>query len=228
MKPLLPIVVVILLLAAAASAAEGDAEKTRLSDKEFEAFIAKMQSVYDAAKTLKSEFEQKYKSSIGRKSASGGRVMFKKPGLMRWTYLEPASKEFISDSKRLWIVDHNERTVMSSEYKEALIPAGVTFLWGEGKLKESFDIKYSPGKENRKESVKMVLIPKKEKGYLKKLVLKVSAKTYLITDALIIDPAGNKNYIKFISMVENERIDDSQFKFTKPPNYNAIKNPMGN
>jgi hypothetical protein len=63
-----------------------------------------VQSFYDQTKTLQAEFEQtRYTQLYDRYDRATGKVVFKKPGMMRWDYAQPNGQVFVSNGKKLLI-----------------------------------------------------------------------------------------------------------------------------
>ena len=66
--------------------------------------VALVQTFYDQTKTLRADFEQtRYTRLYDRYDRAGGKVVFKKPGMMRWDYAEPNGQVFVSNGKKLLI-----------------------------------------------------------------------------------------------------------------------------
>src|SRR5690242_7273873 len=67
---------------------------------------AAVQSFYDQTHDLSAEFFQTYVNKLyQRTDRSKGRVVFKKPGMMRWDYAQPNGKVIVSDGKRLVVYE---------------------------------------------------------------------------------------------------------------------------
>ena len=57
------------------------------------ALAAKVQATYERTRDLEARFAQTYTySGFGRRQVSSGRVLVKKPGMMRWDYEKPSPK----------------------------------------------------------------------------------------------------------------------------------------
>jgi outer membrane lipoprotein-sorting protein len=87
-----------------------------------------VQSFYDQTKTLQAEFEQtRYTQLYDRYDRATGKVVFKKPGMMRWDYAQPNGQVFVSNGKKLLIYQPPEegekRRARQREVRRWLRPA---------------------------------------------------------------------------------------------------------
>src|SRR5262245_24594418 len=65
--------------------------------------IKKMQARYDSTAGFHANFTQEVESAtLGQKVESHGTVIFKKPGRMRWEFVEP-KQTLVSDGKFFWL-----------------------------------------------------------------------------------------------------------------------------
>ncbi|MCG3174409.1 MAG: Outer-membrane lipoprotein carrier protein [Myxococcota bacterium] len=198
--------------------------------------VEKMQSVYDSTSDFRAEFVQEYKPSGAFKGAMNvaerveqkGVIQFKKKGKMRWEYSSPHRRLFISDGRKLWMYDPDARTVtVNDNFRAELLPASISFLWGEGKLKEEFEIDYIQGEFMLGEPGDLLikLKPKEGKKIVTAMFFVVDPKSYRVKEAIVFDPARNKNHLKFRNLTPNTGLADSLFTFTPPPGTETIKAP---
>jgi outer membrane lipoprotein carrier protein len=203
-----------LLLQAAAPAAPKPVN-TELDSKEAIALADKVQKFYEKTSDFTADFTQvyEYEGSV-RKVKSTGVVKVKKPGLMRWDYNAPEQKLVVLDPHAnlyLYIADDKEAQ-RKKHFSADSLSAAVTFLWGKGKLTDSFRVALAPGKENEPA---LKLVPKKPEGGFKEIYFTVNAQSGAVEKSLIVDTANNKNTLTF----ENPKttpIDKSEFEFTPP------------
>ena len=191
-----------------------------------QAFVAEMQKAYDKNDTLKLTFKQKQKTTIGKVLESAGVAWFKKPGLMRWEYKGENPKLIVAGGGKMWIYQPKERQAMlNSNFQTIMMPEAITFLWGQGKLSEAFEVKRPEGKRyvGNPDEVDFELTPKKSSGYVQKIYIAVNTKDYLIREVLIIDPLGRKNWFRFDQVEPGVKIGKSKFKF-KPPKGTEVLN----
>src|SRR5262245_16265560 len=104
------------------------------------ATLAKVQKFYDSTKDLHARFEQTLESGIGGKKKASGEVWLKKPGRMRWDYTRPEKKLMLADGQTLWVYEPEDEQAFKQDLKSSTLPVSVTFLLGQGKLADEFDV----------------------------------------------------------------------------------------
>ncbi len=191
--------------------------------------VAKMQAVYDATRSLKGRFTQKVKSQFGKVQEASGRVIFAKPGKMRFDYESPAPRNFIADGKTLWIVEPTRKEVQKLAFETALMPAAVSFLWGDGKLTESFEIeRMTQQRIPVVGNIELRLTPKKPSTHVKVLYFSVDPKSYRVTGMLVEDTVGGRNMFVFGDLEANVATRESDFAFAPPPGFQVLELGGGN
>jgi len=76
-----------------------------------EAYVSQFESSYREVRTLRADFTQSYFQE-GRTRIEAGRVDFARGGLMRWDYVRPTQKLFLSDGREvmLYIPEEHQLT----------------------------------------------------------------------------------------------------------------------
>jgi outer membrane lipoprotein carrier protein len=188
--------------------------------------LAKVQHYYDQTKDYSAEFAQSYtRTALSKTSESSGTVTIKKPGMMRWEYKEPASKIFVTDGAKLYVYEkEEEQVIVDSHFKTADLSTSISFLWGEGKLADSFtaSIGVAEKYEAPKGTVALELLPKKDATY-SKLVLILDPKTNQVVQSILYETSGNTNRFKFKNAKINSGVKPDLFKFTPPPGVEIIE-----
>ncbi len=184
--------------------------------------LDRMQQVIDRTKSFTADFEQVYQSAIlgfGQEHPQRGRVKFRKPAAMRWDYVNSKgtpTKAFIVHGNMLWIVDHQKKqTHVNRCFQQDSLSAPLTFLWGQGKLKKTFDARWlelAPGSapKNRGELV-IVLTPKKPCSLLRKLIVTVNTTSFEILQTELVDPSGNRNRFTYGNVKHNVALNHAVF-----------------
>lgn len=185
----------------------------------------RVQARYEAIHDLAADFEQTSHSvvlaggSIGDAVPLRGKVIFAKPGRMRWSYVEPEPSLVLSDGQTLWIYDVGARQASRLPVERGFLAgAALQFLLGDGKLTESFEIS---AESCSGDTVKLDLMPRQPASY-ERLGLTADAGSGEIAETTIVDIFGNRTRIRF----ENMRVDlgppDDVFRFEPPPGVEVI------
>jgi outer membrane lipoprotein carrier protein len=77
-----------------------------------DAYVQQFEASYRDVRSLRAEFSQSYTLSGSPPRIEAGRVVFARGGLMRWDYLRPMEKLFVSDGKQasLYIPEEHQLT----------------------------------------------------------------------------------------------------------------------
>src|SRR4051794_1361219 len=104
--------------------------------------VTNVQKFYAGIAQVTAQFQQTvHISTFGTDKTSGGSVWIVKPGKMRWDYLESkgsnvvVKKSFISNGTNLYVVEHDNKQVVTKNLQQDLMPVAVSFLYGKGDLK---------------------------------------------------------------------------------------------
>jgi outer membrane lipoprotein carrier protein len=194
-------------------AAQGKAAKDK--KETLEQLVDRMQAFYEKIEDFSADFEQRYHYKMfDRTQVSQGRVIFKKPALMRWDYEKPTKRSFLISENQVLALDIAALTLTKTSIEMDKLSAAVTFLWGRGKLKEEFRISYAQCKGCKE--VRLELIPKKEEPRFQKLFLDIDAKTAQVMQSIVVDPDGSENRIRFLRLKENQNLKQEVFKLSVP------------
>ena len=184
-----------------------------------------LQRKYDAVRDFSADFVHTYEGGVLRKRVSeSGHLLVKKPGRMRWTYMEPEKKVFVSDGVRMYSYIPADRQVYVAKVPaedQATTPA--LFLTGKGNLLRDFEVSAAevPGGAPAG-SVALGLAPRiKERDY-DSLVLVVDRESLELRMLVSEDRQGGRSSFAFSSLRENIGIHDREFTFKIPRGVEVI------
>lgn len=197
------------------AAAQNKPDKMPLDD-----LVDRIQNVYDAAKDLKADFAQESTiKSLKKTERESGTVYFKKPRRMLWDYSSPQKKKLIINPQTAWLYVPEDKLVYMQN-SETLVNSRLTirFLTGIGKLRDDFQIKYSPTPLDKEGNYQLELIPKSKEaaGGFDRLSVTVDKNSFFITRCVFQDMYGNVTRISFRNMKTNSGLSDKLFTFTPP------------
>lgn len=198
--------------------------KKKAGTSDTEALLTKIQNYYGKITDYQADFIQTYtKVALSQKAESRGTIEIKKPHYMRWTYAKPAEKLWIINDKTLWVVDPEfEQVVLDENFRTAEIERTVSFLWGKGRLDETFVAKLDGKIKTEAGQVALELTPKKGATY-KKLVLLVDTKTGEVKESTLYETSGNTNRFRFRDAKLNQQLKVSRFDYAPPEGWEVIK-----
>ena len=180
---------------------------------------AAVQERYEAVGDLEARFEQQTRSvALGTGAAasattSAGRVLFAKPGRMRWDYERPRPSLVVSNGEVMWLYDPDsseaQRLPVTSGY---LNGAALSFLVGEGRLTDEFEV----GADECGASVaQLTLKPRTDASY-ERLGLEVDRATGEVHATSIVDVFGNITVVRFQDLRTNQAPSAASFEFAPP------------
>jgi outer membrane lipoprotein carrier protein len=182
------------------------------------ALAEKVQAYYEKTKDFEASFVQTYTyAAAARTQTSRGTLRVKKPGKMRWDYVEPSQKTIVVNGSRLVQYEPEENQAYVDEHFDAsAMSAAVTFLLGKGKLAREFDLSMEEGR--------LVLTPKKPDARVDRVVLTVTGSGE-VSGTRVVDGSGNVNEIAFHKLQRNLGLKDDVFALDLPKDVHLVKPP---
>ena len=183
------------------------------------AVVARVQAFYDRTKDLTARFQQTYTySGFGRKQVSSGRLLVKKPGMMRWDYEEPEPKTVAVKGSRLVQLEPEEnQAYVDEKFDSSALSAAVTFLLGKGDLAKEFTASLDPGGA-------LLLVPRVMDPRVASVALTVG-EDGRVTATRVVDGSGNVNEIRFEDVKRNVGLADAAFEVKLPAGVRRIAPP---
>lgn len=219
-----------LLLTPALAAGDEDTEKVL---KEVHEVVKQLQARYEKTKDLQADFTQKTTiEGFDRPITSSGKVYIKKPGRLRWNYLDPSVEDIYVnlDDVKVYVPEHRQ-VLVGKLTQMAASKAPLELLLGAAKLGESYDIEPTPGKGRGVGGIRLLtLLPKSQDGEagrpLQRIVLEVFPKTYFIRTVTLYEMSGNVASFEFSSLQSNIGLGDAFFDLKLPADVEVVKAPV--
>ena len=179
-----------------------------------------IQKKYDAVPAFETDFVHTYRGGVLKTQLTErGRLLVKKPGRMRWTYVKPEKKEFVSDGTKVYSYIPLDQRVMVSPVP----PANETpelFLAGNGDIVRDFTASAAepavPG------TVAVKLTPRKRDPEFEYLVVSLDPGTLQIRALSTLDRQGGLSTLTFTNLKENRGLTDKTFEFRIPRGVDVI------
>ncbi len=187
-----------------------------------DALAKSLQQRYKGIRDFSADFVHTYRGGVLRtQTTERGRVLVKKPGLMRWTYTAPEKKEFISDGAKVYSYIPDDRQVIVRAVppdNEATTPA--LFLAGKGDIARDFTATYPDAAATGPTMLK--LTPRRSEPEYEYLVVAVDPITLQIRALTTRDRQGGDSTLTFNNLKENQGISDKEFAFRIPRGVDVI------
>jgi outer membrane lipoprotein carrier protein len=203
--------------------------------KEVREVARQLQARYEKTKDLQADFTQKTMiEGFERPITSSGKVYIKKPGRLRWNYLDPSVEDIYvnQDDIKVYVPEHKQ-VLVGKLTQMAASKAPLELLQGAAKLEESFDIEPTPGNGRGVGGIRLLtLLPKSRESEagrsLQRIVLEVFPKTYFIRTISLYEVSGNVASFEFSSPQSNMGLGDSLFDLKLPADVEVVKAPVLN
>jgi outer membrane lipoprotein carrier protein len=180
-----------------------------------EPVVDALQRSYDATVDFVADFRQETEvKTLGRSLKAAGKLSFKRPGKMLWSYETPKGQFVLADGKHLFFYQPEQNQVIKSPLKNAFrgdIP--LSFLLGLGNLKKDFNATLKSSDESQNI---LRLEPKGEAGGYSEILLGVSKSSSDILWVSVRDAASNLTTLRFSGMRKGVGIKDSLFQVQIP------------
>jgi len=161
---------------------------------------------------------------------STGRFYLKKPGLLRWDYLEPSKENIYVDGDEVMMyVPEHQQVVKGTLTQIAASKGPLALLLGVGKLSKQFTVLESPEASSDSQKIPdLTLIPKPDGDTaptIKKILLQLFTDSYLIQTITIFETSGNISRVHFDHIQVNQGLATNLLKFTLPPDVVVVDFP---
>ncbi len=200
------------------AADEGQASVDEMSAEEI---AERVQAFYSETEDFQASFVQEYTDiAAAETSRSRGQVYFKKPGMMRWDYMQSGDETnqrdrmLVSDGDSFWIYEYEYQQVFQECLEDSQLPTSLNFLMGEGNLLEDFDVELTD--DSTAQAPELELTPKEPTSDYQKLEFVLDPETFEVSKTTVFDPYGNTNEINFQNSQVNQNLSASGFEFEVP------------
>lgn len=182
-----------------------------------------LQQKYDRVQDFTADFTHTYEGGVLKKKAvERGTVKIKKPGRMRWDYMVPDKKLFVSDGRKIYLHIPADKQVIVAD-----MPGGdeattaVLFLAGKGDLTRDFNVSYASSEETP-DTWALRLDPRRKQRDYDWLVIVVDRKTLQIRLLTAAEHEGGRSSFVFANYRENTGVGDKVFEFKIPRGVDVI------
>jgi outer membrane lipoprotein carrier protein len=180
-----------------------------------DALARTLQQRYSGIRDFAADFVQTYRGGVLRtETRERGTVVVKKPGFMRWVYLNPR-KEFVSDGRTLYSYYPDDRQVtVSCIVPEDTGSTAALFLAGKGDITRDFTAAFAD--TTVAGTVALRLIPRRTDADYEHFVVTLDPGTLQIRAIATRDNQGGDSTLTFEKLKENRGISDKGFMFRIP------------
>lgn len=213
MKKLLPVLTAVCVFSAWAQSPEETVRKMEENLRSLETFQAQFSQTY-------------YSSSVTMPLEESGWIYYRKPGWMRWDYMEPEKKTILVRGGEVsYYFPEDNQVILHSVDENERESNIVSLLSGKRSILEDHDAEPAifPVSGSNTEQIK--LIPKNEMEAESYVLLEIDRDTHFIQKAVFFDWTGNKQEFLFTHVKTGIRLPEGIFELDLPPEVEIIKSP---
>ena len=212
-----------------------DNAKTPVAPEEIQEVVKRIQARYERTRDLQADFTQSTMiEGFATPIVSSGRVYIKKPGRLRWDYLDPSVEQIyvVRNNVMIYVPEHQQVLVGKLTHMAAS-QAPLQLLQGIAKLDEEFDIVPTAGGKRGEGGVPLITLLPKHEGHesvqaVKHIVLGVQPKTYFVKTVSIHEISGNVATFEFTNLRANIGLSNGLFDFDVPDGVEVVSAPALN
>ena len=140
---------------------------------------------------------------------------------MRWEYVEPEHKLFVSDGQKIYsYLPADKQVMVSTMPADDQATTAVLFLVGKGSLVRDFDVVYGDG--GAPDTWVLKLTPRRRQRDYDWLVLTVDRESLRIRSLMAVEREGGRSTFQFSNYRENVGLADKIFAFKMPRGVDVI------
>jgi outer membrane lipoprotein carrier protein len=173
-----------------------------------------LQARYQTIRDFSADFVQSYRGGVLKtQTTESGTLAVKKPGKMRWRYVKPERKEFVSDGVQMYAYFPEDKQVTVRDAADQATTSDL-FLSGRGDIVRDFTSGYVDSPVAG--TVGLKLVPRKSEPEYEYLIIALDPAKLQIRGLTTRDHQGGESTLTFTNMKENRGLSDSEFKFQPP------------
>jgi len=183
----------------------------------------RIQTHYEAVRDFTADFTQTTRSALlPQTSVERGTVKIRKPGLMRWDYVEPEKKVAGSDGVDFYVYVVADRVVTYTTLpKPGEENTALLFLSGRGNLATDYS-SHMPAEQPPGEW-HLALTPRRAQDDYSYVILMVDRTTLRLRGLETVEQDGSRSTIRFTNYRENVGLEAGAFAFSTPRGVEAIR-----
>ena len=192
--------------------------------EDVKAIAKRVDARYNKLQTLTADFTEVY-SGAGVSRQETGTLTLKRSGKMRWDFVAPKSKLFVSDGKMAYFYVPAERQVRKAAVKKLDdFHSPIRYLLGRSRLQKEFgDLRIqADAKPWKPGNVVLSGVPKHLSNRIERVLLEITPSS-VIERIVIEEVDGSSTEFRFSNLVEDRPVTDERFRFQIPPGVETIE-----
>jgi outer membrane lipoprotein carrier protein len=185
--------------------------------------VQRIQEFYDRTTNFQADFTQVSRSRLIGEEQRAGRVIFRRPGRMRWNYTTNGDV-IVSNGTTLLAYQAEDRQAIQQNLTQSQMPTALAFLTGTGRLADSFTFRMLDANQFQYPAGYVLEArPTTPQPTYERIVFYVDRATFQVTRTALIDAQGNTNRIDFRNPQVNLEVPDSTFNWSPPAGTSIVR-----
>jgi outer membrane lipoprotein carrier protein len=187
------------------------------------AVVGRLQDWLDGTRELEGRFEQTLASgALGTGLEESGRIYLRRPGKMRWDYLEPERKVALVEGQATRLYLEEDRQLWEGRLEDSGLLAAL--LAGSEPVSAVFETRLLAGpRESEDGTYRLQLVPRSEAESFREVTLTLREPEFAIRLAEVQDGAGNRMLYRFSGLRRNQGLPEGVFHFEAPPGTEVLR-----
>ncbi|WP_114491203.1 outer membrane lipoprotein carrier protein LolA [Candidatus Ulvibacter alkanivorans] len=185
-----------------------------LSEEERTTFKEKVRESAQNTTTIVSDFKQtKHVSVLDNDIVSKGKLKFKDPNKVKWSYTEPFDNTAIFKNNALYVIEEGKTNTIdlgANKIFKSLNSLIVQSIKGDMFDESQFDITYF--KTSNGYLVRFAPIERRLRRYIAAFELQFTKDDATVVSVRLIEPNSDFTHIEFVDRKQNVAVGDSEFK----------------
>ena len=185
--------------------------------------VTRVDARYAATKDFQADFTQETRiEGFETPLKSSGRVFIKKPGHLRWDYLDPSVEHIYvhNDQLEMYVPQHNQ-ILKGNLTMMVATKAPLALLQGAGKLAEHFEVHPTDNGRTGEGGLPLLTLIPKNPGQsgtssVTRIISEIQPGTYFIRSLALHEVSGNISTFHFTNVKANAGIDNTVFTLNPP------------
>ncbi len=153
---------------------------------------------------------------------ASGKLLVKRPGMMRWDYEKPDKQIIVSDGTHLWVYRPEDNQVLVGRAPSFFGEGkGAGFLSDIKSVRKNFSVTLE--KKEGEKSYRLKLVPKNQTQDLSRIYLVVSPDTFEVLEVITYNVYDDETRIELTNYSYDRNLGDDVFRFEIPDGTDVIK-----
>ena len=192
------------------------------SSLSLDAILSKVEKRYDIIDFTVLFFQTSTLKAMEIQETASGKLLVKRPGMMRWEYEKPDRQTIVSNGTQLWIYRPDDHQVMVGKSPSFFGEGkGAGFLSDIRSVRKSFSISLED--KERQNSYLLRLIPNNPTQDLSRIHLAISPDTFEVIEVITYNLYDDETRIELNNYLYDQNLEDGLFQFEIPDGADIIK-----